>query len=154
VNDTPTSPPSSPEAVRQCTLCSGTGSIPNGTDEMACGRCSGTGEQAPAGQTAPNTQPPTESSEPSSSGFREEDQLRRFSWKHPWSNAADTYLAQRLSERYLYVYPGRDYSDPGVRDRLLEFNRRAMCAVLGLRRRTTPAESMAPQDTSSEGGKP
>lgn len=29
-----------------------------------------------------------------------------FSWRHPWSNAADTYCAARLRERYLYVYPG------------------------------------------------
>lgn len=42
-NDNPTSPASSPEATQQCTLCHGTGSIPNGTDEMACGRCAATG---------------------------------------------------------------------------------------------------------------
>lgn len=30
----------------------------------------------------------------------------QFSWRHPWSNAADTYLAYRLRERYLYRYPG------------------------------------------------
>lgn len=34
---------------------------------------------------------------------------RQFSWKHPWSNAADTYMAQRLRERYLYLSPEFDY---------------------------------------------
>ncbi len=66
-----------------------------------------------------------------------------FSWKHPWSNAADTYLAHRLSERYLYVYPGRDYLEPNVRERLMELNRRAMAVILGIRRRpeTVPASA-------------
>ena len=32
--------------------------------------------------------------------------MRQFNWDHPWSNAADTYLAKRLQERYLYAYPG------------------------------------------------
>ncbi len=35
----------------KCARCSGTGSIPNGTDEMACGDCTGTGEPASAGES-------------------------------------------------------------------------------------------------------
>jgi len=39
--------------------------------------------------------------------------MRQFCWKHPWSNAADTLMAELLQARYLYCYPGLMYKHSG-----------------------------------------
>ncbi len=41
--------PQTPATAGECPKCSGSGSIPNGIDEMACGYCAGTGKH-PAGE--------------------------------------------------------------------------------------------------------